>query len=214
MNKIKKTNLNPAAWGALNKGDLENFIVATTPGGIEAQEAQGQQSFVNSSVLPIGCNHCTREDLESMGIVFGEAADDLFVNVTLPEGWQKVATDHHMWSKLIDEKGRERAAVFYKAAFYDRRSHISLTPRFSCRVEPVCGYDDPSYEEAEWHCVVMDCGKVTWVSTQRAGIEPDYKDDKEQWLAWSNRKDELYNLGKKWLDEKYPDYQNPLAYWI
>ena len=32
-----------------------------------------------------------------------------------------------MWSSVVDELGRERAAVFYKAAFYDRRAHMTLT---------------------------------------------------------------------------------------
>jgi len=63
-----------------------------------------------------------------MGIVFGEKVDDLFTSVTLPEGWHKEATEHAMWSKLIDDQGRERASIFYKAAFYDRSAFMSITP--------------------------------------------------------------------------------------
>ena len=38
--------ISPAAIRALAEGDIENFFVAATPGGIEAQEARGQRAFV------------------------------------------------------------------------------------------------------------------------------------------------------------------------
>ena len=96
-------------------------------GAILAQEARGQRAFAASTVLPIECLGCTREQLEALGIVFGEPVDDLFIEVQLPEGWEKVPTDHSMWTDLVDAQGERRAAVFYKAAFYDRSAHISLT---------------------------------------------------------------------------------------
>ena len=120
---------NPAAIIALAQGDIENALIAATPGGIEAQEARGQQEFAANSTLPRSgnsWNSSCREQLEEMGIVFGEDVDDLFVEVKLPEGWKKVPTDHSMWTDLVDEKGRKRASIFYKAAFYDMSAHISI----------------------------------------------------------------------------------------
>ncbi len=108
---------------ALLNGDDENAMVAATPGGIEAQEARGQQQFVNTSTLPIEVRNGT---YEAHGITVGEPVDDLFVSVTLPDGWKKVPTSHSMWSDLIDEQGRVRASIFYKAAFYDRSAFASL----------------------------------------------------------------------------------------
>jgi len=113
--------------GALS-GDIRTAI-DSTPEGIEASEKRGQQSFVKQEILP---RHTTmerdsREIIESLGIEITGNADDLFYTVKLPDGWQKVAEDHAMWSKLVDEQGRERASMFYKAAFYDRNAHISLT---------------------------------------------------------------------------------------
>ena len=98
-----------------------------------------------------------------MGIVFGKEVDDLFVEVTLPAGWKKEATDHSMWSKLVDDKGRERASIFYKAAFYDRDAHINITQRFHCMTQPVGGYgqDTPRTHEES---VVTDCGGIIWKS--------------------------------------------------
>lgn len=116
--------LTPAAIAALAKGDIGNFLVAATPGGVEAQEAQGQRDLVNSSKLPKEMMGQSRESLVAAGVVIGSDADDLFVNVTLPDGWKLVPTDHSMWSELSDETGKSRYEVFYKAAFYDRDAFI------------------------------------------------------------------------------------------
>lgn len=118
--------INPAALSALLKGDLKNAMVAQTPGGIEAQEAQGQKDMVESQVFPKKHNGCVKEDFEKMGVVYGEDKDDIFVNVTLPKGWQIKPTDHSMWSEILNEKGKVIANIFYKAAFYDRHAYISL----------------------------------------------------------------------------------------
>src|SRR5262249_23103348 len=130
--KIMK-HLSPASLVAAARGDISNAIVAATPGGIEAQEAAGQAMLCLSSTLP---KECPRAELEAYGVTFGDAQDDLFVKVTLPAGWKKQATDHSMHSDLLDDKGRKRASIFYKAAFYDRRADMHLVRRFS-----VSGYE-------------------------------------------------------------------------
>lgn len=197
---------NPAAVGALARGDIGDFLTAATPGDIEAQEAAGQREFVANSTLPKECNYnTTREQLEQVGIVFGEDADDLFVNVQLPEGWSKVATGHPMWSRLIDDQGRERAAIFYKAAFYDRNAHISLSRRFSYGVQPLGGYEQEyDHETVARVCVVTDCDEIIWQS------EPLSPSDT---LKSYNLSRELEPLGKAWLEERYPNWKDPLAYW-
>lgn len=202
--------VSPATLTALLNGDLENAIISATPGGIEHQEARGQVQFVADETLPIECHSCTREQLEQMGIVFGKPVDDLFIAVQLPGGWRKVPTSHSMWSKLVDEQGRERARIFYKAAFYDRSAHIGLSRRFSISVDPVLGYDDPNYRDGEWVCNVTDCGKVVWASQEKLGPEPG---GKEAWQAWYAAQDNLHDLGKAWLQENYPDWESPLAHW-
>lgn len=115
--------VNPAGLSALLGGDVANFLAASSPGGIEAQEAQGQRQFVSSDQMPVDC---PRRELEQLGFVFGDAIDDLFVQASLPPGWKKIATDHDMWSTIIDENGTERVRIFYKAAFYDRRAKAHL----------------------------------------------------------------------------------------
>lgn len=130
---IEKKNddfrLTPAALSAMIKGDFENAIIAATPGGIEKQEKEGQNMFIAdsgnaTSILP---KDCPKEELEKMGVEFLTDYDDIFVNVILPKGWKKKATDHSMWSKLYGENGKEIASIFYKAAFYDRGAFLRLS---------------------------------------------------------------------------------------
>jgi hypothetical protein len=119
-----------------------------------------------------------------------------------------------MWSYLVDEKGRERAAIFYKAAFYDRDAHISITSRYSYSVEPACGYEDENYQSSEWIGVVKDAGKAIWQSPVRVPPEPKYnQENREPWRAWYDSKQELGDELSQWLSEHYPDWQNPTAYW-
>lgn len=89
------------------------------------QESRGQENFVKSETLPR--KYYDQSLLEGWGIVFGEAADDLFVYVTLPDGWIKRPTDHSMWSELVDGEGKVRATIFYKAAFYDRDAFMNIS---------------------------------------------------------------------------------------
>lgn len=188
-----------------------NLLTAMEPNGIERQEARGQRTFVASETLPKEMNGCTKEQLESIGIKFHDDADDLFVNVTLPEGWKKVPTDHSMWSKLVDDKGRERASIFYKAAFYDRNAHISLSRRYSCMVEPEAGWES-DYKKGRWVGRVTDCGKVIFEHPYILEVEPSY-DPREVWMEWHTRKSALGEDCAEWLNEHYPEWRNATAYW-
>ena len=142
--------MKPVTIQAILNGDISNAIISATPGGIEAQEAQGQKDLVNSSNIPREFNGCTQADFLKLGFQFFDDVDDLFVDVAMPDGWEVQPTDHSMWSKIVDEKGRERASMFYKAAFYDRSAHISLTRRFSAGYMPEDDYKTKiSYEERD-----------------------------------------------------------------
>jgi hypothetical protein len=97
---------------------------------ITGMEARGQRELVQSTDLPTESRWTADSEYEALGFTFGQphAYDPLFRPATLPPGWKKVATDHAMHTDIVDEKGRRRASVFYKAAFYDRRASLSLVP--------------------------------------------------------------------------------------
>lgn len=105
-----------------------SWLMGGSPSSIEAQERRGRDQLVNSDVLPSKMEPSARAELERQGVLFSEPVDGdtLFVNVTLPAGWKKVATDHAMWSDLVDAWGKTVAVIFYKAAFYDRSAFLRL----------------------------------------------------------------------------------------
>lgn len=102
------------------------------PGGsdqaIAEQERAGQAQLVNSEQLPTDLNGDGQADFEALGFDFGDVTpgDSLFRAATLPDGWKREASDHDMWSYVVDQLGRRRVGVFYKAAFYDRKAHMNL----------------------------------------------------------------------------------------
>jgi hypothetical protein len=190
---------NPAAISALAKGDLENFLVASTPSGIEAQEKRGQEALGASTNMPKKMSP-NREALEALGFEFGDDVDDLFVSAKLPEGWTRTATEHSMHSDILDEQGRRRVGIFYKAAFYDRRADAHLVSRF--RVTSLYPEGDRRIEENEMLPVVVeDAG----VGIHRLG-EAKYIGD------WEIR-DRLYEEGEVWLNENRPGWDDPVKGW-
>lgn len=194
---------------ALTNDNIENFMVAATPGGIEAQEAQGQQAMVTSSILPLDAPW---DDMVQIGIERGQPVDELFVSCALPAGWRRIATEHSMWSDIVDDKGRKRASIFYKAAFYDRRAYMSLECRYTVSVEPVLGWAAKDYRSGGWVALVKDAGTVIWASSA-IEPEPDYNADRDVWHNWLDRKDALADAASNWLIQNYSDYKNPTAYW-
>ena len=128
---MKDYEITPAGLSALSKGDIKNFAIASTPGGIERQEAEGQREFVKSQSLPC---EAPWDELKKLGIEELEdrnelvAKGELFCKVKLPDGWEVTPTEHSMWSELKDNKGKVIASIFYKAAFYDRSAFLRLSP--------------------------------------------------------------------------------------
>lgn len=188
-----QAQLTPAALSAAVSGNLDNFIAAVTIGGIEAQERAGQASFVGNTTLPKDMSFANSlESLKQMGITLGAEVDDLFVEAQLPDGWAKRGSDHAMWSDLLDEKGRKRAEIFYKAAFYDRSAHMSLCLRYR--------YDCYEPCDGGYQTVVKDGGTVLHAIGVRE--KEDYR------LGEEHRKQ-----AEDWLDSNYQDWKDPLAYW-
>ncbi|MCW2899294.1 MAG: hypothetical protein JWO67_1559 [Streptosporangiaceae bacterium] len=120
---------------AMHEDPIEAMLfLAAAMGGnpstpIEAQEAAGQRELVNSDVIPSQINGGSEADLTSLGFVLGEQVDGdpMFRRATLPAGWKREGSDHSMGSYIVDGLGRRRCGIFYKAAFYDRSAHISVT---------------------------------------------------------------------------------------
>lgn len=192
---------------------MDNFLAASTPGGIEAQEKRGQLEQAALETLPIKGTADCRSTWEKLGFVFGENADDLFVSVKFPSGWKKRPTDHSMWSDLLDGKDRIRARIFYKAAFYDRSANVQLVPRFSCSAAPIEGWE-AKIRSGKFHGVVYDADKTIIFQTSPTDPEPEYSDETRlKWQSWKDNKDQKREEAIAWLTEKYPLWEDVSAYW-
>ncbi len=126
MGPMGAFNVLLATLGGVSSGQE---AVDATDAAVLAQEKRGQQNLVNSSQIPRRINPKNGKALlEAAGVKFlgADPNDDLFQNVELPSGWKKVATDHDMHSNLVDETGKVRAGIFFKAAFYDRRADMTV----------------------------------------------------------------------------------------
>ncbi len=205
-NKAGVNTGNPAALTAFLSGNVDDAITASIPGGIEASEALGQQEVVHSQRLPKDRLMEHREALGKLGFSFGNDIDDVFIEVKLPEGWQKKATDHSMWSDLLDEKGRKRAGIFYKAAFYDRSGHMQWRPRFRVDTTLVDGrnrYDLTEDEVADCVAVVLDADGTELYRTEPKQVGKNDYDITQ----------ELSSTAHEWLKERYPQCEEPFAHW-
>lgn len=104
----------------------EGMATGSASSFIERQERDGQRQLVNSDRLPSQMGD--QAAYEALGFTFGEPdeRDPMFRPATLPEGWKRQGSEHAMWSYLVDELGRKRVAIFYKAAYYDRSAFMRL----------------------------------------------------------------------------------------
>lgn len=198
----------------------ENLLLTLTQtlgtGGIEAQEARGTQQLAESSVLPSdglvankttgdpSTNWAKKCGIKILGLV---ANDPLFVNVELPAGWRQQCTDHGMHNDLLDDKGRRRAGIFYKAAFYDRRASIRPEARF----HPTYGAPE-NFEDRRCWPLVTDGGKEIWRGAILEPGPPPWDHDGK--YPDSRQTEKATDLAEQWLvDNGYPDYCDPAAYW-
>lgn len=180
-----------------------HWLGGGNPGAIEAQEARGQRELVKSSQVPRKCNYPHNMDVkkqyEELGFknVIPTEGDDLFFQADLPEGWKLEALDHDMWNRLVDDKGRERASIFYKAAFYDRDSFINFNHRYNSVSEYAEKEEGDKYHP-KFYCVKDNgTGEILF----KTELSKEYYDEK------------LSNQADKWLKKNFPDHEKITAYW-
>lgn len=181
---------------------LAAMAVLGVSAAIESSESRGQDELVRSAVLPSKMSPKDRSLLEANGVVFGDPVDgdDMFVHVTLPLGWMKRPTDHAMWSDLVDEKGRKRAAIFYKAAFYDRSADLTMVTRHRLEAEiPPHGSDEDKRWARRYRAMVDDV-----VLFDTGWVEPP---------AGRKWETPAFDAAEAWLNEHRPGWKDPALYW-
>lgn len=167
---------------------------------IERSEAEGQRRLVASTQLPIeGTEGDAAAKWEAMGVRLGEKTDELFRNVVLPAGWKFKPSEHSMWSYLHDNKGRRRASIFYKAAFYDRRASCSIDRRFSVQ-------RDYAHKGSIRH-QAKDGDAVLFTSSEH----PDAP--RLEWDAHDKLTEDQRAECSAWLDANRPGWSDPAREW-
>lgn len=199
MKQEQTPRITPATLSALANGDLHNAAVAATQGGIEAQERAGQQSMAALfKTLP---KEMSREIGEKLGFEYGADEDEIFVQVRPPAGWAIRPTDHAMHSDLIDDKGRVRAGIFYKAAFYDRRASGHWRTRYGVERD----YDK---ESDSYTLHVRD--RATDTNLHSIRVE---RPEGEASSDFYRRADQFDKDAAAWMRERFPNAADPVAYW-
>ena len=206
---------------------LMDAITNGVAGAVERQEARGQQDLCNSQKTSLSTemrcsfkspNEDPHKVLASWGVDVGKPVegDDMFTECRLPDGWILKPTDHSMWNKLLDDKGRERGSMFYKAAFYDRSTHLDLLPRFSTR--PYGTKNGKSF------CRVLDGGEGAVFESKPYSYPNIYDDNDAYYALPSEKRSEVYDAHndarrlactecEEWLEANYPDWKDETKYW-
>lgn len=132
-----------------------------------------------------------------------------FRKAVLPEGWKIKPSDHYMYSWVIDEKGRRRAQIGYKAQ--DNWVSFHLERRFS----PSFAKDDEGESEddkgATVVAVIQDSDrKEVW----RGPTVPEVDKKKNpRWFEQPTALDVACKLAEEKLVQIAPDWKNVEAYW-
>lgn len=196
---------NMAASSAVARGDLKNAVIASTPGGIEKQEKEGKMQQATKQTLPkkLGSHE---EAFRALGFVATGSSDDLFNLATFPVGWKKVPTDHSLWTDLVDDMGRRRGTIFYKAAFYDRDASAYLVHRFGV---------DKCDGEVEGTVDIKVCDALGLVQRSIQGlIKPNWRGNRAKAQECDDIVTAAEDKIREWLTEQYPLWKTDVtAYW-
>lgn len=204
-----------------DKHSSSNFIETLEKSANEYLRSQ-------ASELPTDIVNGNAQDLEKMGIVIGPLSQDpLFHSVVLPKGWKMVpaASNPHFWTHLLDEKDRQRASIFYKAAPYDRRATIHLERfydyfsgnSFRFRVSKNAT-NEPYNVPGDGDGVVAKKASHGWTEVYRVRCtvptpESSHSLSLMDKIKYQNAANNALEQAKAWLKEMYPCYEDPSAYW-
>lgn len=185
-------------------------LSAGSSGYIESMERAGQAQLVASTSIPTRRIGCTEDQLRALGFELGplpkEGEDQLFRPARLPQGWSIKPTDHSMHSDLLDDRGYRRGGIFYKAAFYDRSAHLSLSVRLKVREDWEAAKRDGTVAYEVTAQMPGDSEKTIHRSEHPEKFDPS---DRRGWAAGRSLEGEVAS----WLAEHYPQHEDPLAYW-
>lgn len=154
----------------------------------------------------------SKEAFESVGFEFSDSDDPNTFEVKLPDGWRAskcIGWDVRHYHNIYDEKNRRRVWYLYGVSpFGGSYGHSKLLCRYNVQDKFVDERECEYYDDADM--------MVTYISDRALSGGDDclceigkFKFDEDD---LESSKD-LFLKACAFLDENYPDWQNPLAYW-
>lgn len=201
---------------------LAEALVFGGPEAYERQEARRAESFAKSETLPTNMSlastnwippdkeeendRLARETLAKWGVKFlgPVEGDPSLQQVELPTGWKKIPTYEPRLVMLVDDKGRERARI----CLFAEHKTLVIQPRFGIIERPdLLRVGGRVTAVACDGCAVLGAGDLLF------GVETDDSIPREDKRDRMRARRELVKQASAWLDEHYPDWRDPLAYW-
>ena len=154
---------------------------------------------------------------EKAGFVFGASADDLYRDVKFPDGWSienRERDTRHM--TLVDAQGNARGGMSAKHSGHDNWAQCNIYTRL--RVQDA-KYIVPSFKETKGIvavvitfrqvdvkypdiAVIADAG-IFSLKTKRPG----------SWQIDTAARKKVRARAEAWLNDVYPNWKDPSAYW-
>lgn len=182
-------------------------------------ERVGQTELIVTQRLPRAMGpDGAQEALVACGMVLNDCEDELFFNVTLPPGWQVIPSFEPRVSALVDELNRERARIFYKGSAHDRKAFLHLTCRYNVRDwDPAEILEDRGLHEfvrevADGGSALQATGEAIFLCSAEVPADGHGSDMLAKKVRYHAHRCAVKEA-VAWLDENYPDHQNPFAHW-
>lgn len=137
-----------------------------------------------------------RKCLESFGVEFLHLIEEEgYWEVRLPTGWNiKLSEGDEEIFNLLDENGRCRSQIF--AIADSEENYLMLTTFYFVQLSP-------------------SGNKIRMQIRNALGVilHEESEETSENWLAYQKVHFALFSKGEAWLDENYPNWRDPSAYW-
>lgn len=187
-------------------GFLADAMSGGTDYAAERMEREAQALVVVTKRFPKRMDPGERQIWEALGFKFGPNLDDLFMQATMPPGWDQCPDPgHSMYVHIIDDRGRRRGQYFYKGSFYDREAIMwGAERRFTCEQD----YSDRSRDRIVM--LVKDCRRVIHRMPAHRVVA---KGNEKSWETSERVENEARTEAWAWLKARFPEADNPLAYW-
>jgi hypothetical protein len=205
---------------------LSTCLALGTAEGIPLLERMAQREIAQGGVLFLdrAMKPGIVAVLERLGFQFPPETGDLdpiLRPVVGPPGWTLRPKESAYWTDLLDPKGHVRGHIFYKGAYYDRRAQFYPLTRYWIETEFASASGHPEITAAKARGETVDLfGSHAHLPYQRFMVcdrENPLPIHQGPWLSWN----ESVGPGnsspspgiRSWLDSRYPDHADPLAYW-